>query len=85
MLPRAIAIVIGLIIAACAAIQPADGNEFLERIDKARRSHWAFQPIRRPTLPKVGNPGWVRTPIDHFILASLETAGLTPSPPADRL
>ena len=25
------------------------------------------------TLPKVSNPAWVRTPVDHFILAGLET------------
>ena len=28
--------------------------------------------------------GWARTPIDRFILASLDTAGLDPSPEADR-
>ena len=28
--------------------------------------------------------GWLRSPIDSFVLASLEAAGLTPSPPADR-
>ena len=27
---------------------------------------------------------WVRTPIDRFILAALEAAGLAPNPPADR-
>ncbi|MFQ5732284.1 MAG: PSD1 and planctomycete cytochrome C domain-containing protein [Planctomycetaceae bacterium] len=46
--------------------------------------HWSFQPIRRPTLPRVKDRGWVRNPIDAFILARLETKGLKPSPPASR-
>jgi hypothetical protein len=46
--------------------------------------HWAFQPVRRPNTPPVRNRDWVRTPIDAFILARLEAAGLQPAPPADR-
>src|SRR5262249_42915222 len=34
--------------------------------------HWAFVPPKRPSLPAVKTPGWVRTPIDAFILARLE-------------
>ena len=48
------------------------------------KSHWAFQPIRRPAIPSVRNGNWSRTPIDRFILAKLEAASLTPSPRADR-
>ncbi|MGV3721895.1 MAG: DUF1549 domain-containing protein [Actinomycetota bacterium] len=50
---------------------------------RADATHWAFQPVRRPTAPKVKNPGWVRTPVDAFVLAGLEAKGLKPSPPAD--
>jgi len=46
--------------------------------------HWSFQPIRRPKLPAVKNAGWVRNPIDLFVLARLEKLGITPSPPANR-
>jgi hypothetical protein len=46
--------------------------------------HWAFAPLTRPAVPAVKRPGWVRTPIDAFVLARLEAQGLTPSPPADR-
>jgi hypothetical protein len=46
--------------------------------------HWSFQPPRRPKLPAVKNPQWTRNPIDHFILARLEKAGLKPSREADR-
>ncbi|MBM3457888.1 MAG: DUF1549 domain-containing protein, partial [Armatimonadetes bacterium] len=49
-----------------------------------KEDHWAFQPVRRPLAPTVRRAGWVRSPVDAFILARLERAGLTPAPPADR-
>jgi hypothetical protein len=52
------------------------------RITDKDRSHWAFQPIRRPPPPAVRNKAWVANPIDAFILAPLEAKGLQPSPPA---
>jgi hypothetical protein len=51
----------------------------------ARRSeHWSFQPLHRPAPPEVQDDGWVRNPIDRFLLAKLEGAGLQPAPEADR-
>ena len=46
--------------------------------------HWAFVPPVRPPLPAVRDAAWARNPIDLFVLASLDAAGLTPSPEADR-
>ncbi|MCH2401395.1 MAG: PSD1 and planctomycete cytochrome C domain-containing protein [Pirellulales bacterium] len=46
--------------------------------------HWAFQPVRLPSLPKVNNPNWCENPIDNFILAGLETRQLTPAAMASR-
>ncbi|MEE3368286.1 MAG: PSD1 and planctomycete cytochrome C domain-containing protein [Planctomycetota bacterium] len=46
--------------------------------------HWAFQSISRPSLPKVKNPNWCQNPIDHFILAQLETRQLTPATTASK-
>jgi len=46
--------------------------------------HWAFLPPKRPRVPGVSKPGWVRNPIDGFILTRLGQAGLAPSPQADR-
>jgi hypothetical protein len=46
--------------------------------------HWAFVPPRRPTVPDASRPAWVRGPIDRFVLARLDQAGLKPSPEADR-
>ena len=44
--------------------------------------HWAFQPIRHATPPRVKNESWVKNPIDYFILAKLEGANLQPAPRA---
>jgi len=46
------------------------------------KKHWAFQPVRRPSLPAVQDPAWPQTPIDTFILAELERNNLRPAPPA---
>ncbi len=48
------------------------------------RPHWAFIPPERPELPPVTDADWARNPIDRFVLARLESEGLTPSPEADR-
>src|SRR5262245_38555161 len=50
----------------------------------SKSSHWAFQPIRRSAKPVVSREGWVRNPIDYFILARLEREKIAPSPEADR-
>jgi hypothetical protein len=46
--------------------------------------HWSFIPPQRPAPPAVKNPAWAKTPIDRFILARLEAAGLQPAAEADR-
>ncbi|MGE0535293.1 MAG: PSD1 and planctomycete cytochrome C domain-containing protein [Pirellulales bacterium] len=48
------------------------------------RDHWSFQPVRRPSPPEVRNSELVFTPIDSFLLARLEAAGLSYAPEADR-
>ncbi|MBT6156815.1 MAG: DUF1553 domain-containing protein [Planctomycetaceae bacterium] len=54
-------------------------------IDLAERAkHWSFQPVRRPDIPAVIRESWARNPIDRFVLARLEKAGLQPAPEADR-
>ncbi len=46
--------------------------------------HWAFvAPKRRPPAPEVRDPSWARDPLDEFVLARMEAAGVAPSPPAD--
>ncbi|PWJ41851.1 DUF1553 domain-containing protein [Sediminitomix flava] len=41
--------------------------------------HWAFVKPKKQDIPNVVNEGWVRNPIDHFILEKLENEELTPS------
>src|SRR5205807_3390108 len=50
----------------------------------AYQPHWAFIPPQRPQPPAVKSAGWVRNPIDNFIVAELEKRGLQPAPEADR-
>jgi Protein of unknown function (DUF1549) len=47
-------------------------------------NHWAFQPVRKVSLPKVKSKSWGNTPVDRFILARLEANRLAPTPPTDR-
>jgi hypothetical protein len=54
-------------------------------IAERARTHWSFQPVRRPAIPRVRDESWVRTPIDSFLLARLESERLKPAPRADRL
>ncbi|REK24913.1 MAG: DUF1549 domain-containing protein [Planctomycetota bacterium] len=46
--------------------------------------HWAFIPPQKPSPPSVTLRDWPENPIDHFVLARLEQAGLAPSEEADR-
>ena len=70
-----------------AALKPAQVDLLRRWIaDGARwQKHWAFIPPERPRLPAVKNKAWVRNPIDAFVLARLETEGLTPAAEADRV
>ncbi len=48
------------------------------------KPHWAFVPPRQSQPPAVRQTNWPRNPIDRFILARLESAGLKPAEEADR-
>ena len=77
--PRSIAVGILLTITLATAGEspagPAPGGD----------DHWAFRVPKRPELPDVEESGWVRNPVDRFILAGLESAELRHSPEADRV
>jgi Protein of unknown function (DUF1549)/Protein of unknown function (DUF1553) len=53
-------------------------------VDAKAKQFWSFRPVRRPKVPSVKGRAWVRNPIDAFILAKLEKAGLKPAPPASK-
>jgi hypothetical protein len=53
----------------------------------AERRHWAFVKRSQPEVPKftlAADRGWVRNPVDAFILAQLKKESLRPSPEASR-
>ena len=49
-----------------------------------QRKFWAFQPLRRPTLPAVKDVQWIKSPIDRFVLSQLEAHKLTPVDEANK-
>ena len=50
----------------------------------AGRDWWSLQPLQVAKPPTVRNQGWVRNPIDQFVLAGLEAKGLKPNAAIDR-
>jgi hypothetical protein len=53
-------------------------------LERARKEHWAFQPVRRVPPPAVKTAAWPKDDLDRFILARLEEKGLSPVADADR-
>lgn len=64
------------VVAAFLAAGAIDPRE--EAFIGGRRSYWAFQPVARPEVPKIGD-AWVKTPIDAFLLEAMRGKGLAPS------
>ncbi|MEX1229203.1 MAG: PSD1 and planctomycete cytochrome C domain-containing protein, partial [Planctomycetaceae bacterium] len=67
----------------------ADGAKGLPADEAAatvmeKDEHWAFTRLESPIVPEVNNADVCRTPIDRFIAAELEHAGLTLNDEADR-
>jgi mono/diheme cytochrome c family protein len=46
--------------------------------------HWAYITPRRPAPPLTKDPRWPRNPVDAFVLAGIEAAGLAPAAEAGR-
>ncbi|HTD67277.1 MAG TPA: PSD1 and planctomycete cytochrome C domain-containing protein, partial [Candidatus Limnocylindria bacterium] len=46
--------------------------------------HWAWQPVKKPAVPTGADAGWVKTPLDNFIVAKLSEKGMKPNPAADK-
>src|ERR1051326_2406620 len=64
--------------------QGASWPESVAGSEDDKKNHWAFKPPVRPPIPSVKQKGWVRNPIDNFVLARLEKEKMKPSPEADR-
>jgi hypothetical protein len=52
------------------------------QITPEERAFWAFQPVRRPPVPRPKDGRRIRTPVDAFVQAKLEAHHLTMSPDA---
>jgi hypothetical protein len=61
-------------------LSPVAGDRFTPE----ERGHWAFQPVRRPAVPRTRTTASIRNQIDAFLLARLERVGERFSAEADR-
>ncbi len=52
--------------------------------ENSAQQFWAFERLHHSQIPVVTNAAWARTPIDSFIAAAQQRAGLKPNPPFDR-
>lgn len=66
------------------ATDPREATAAQRSWKAASKDWWAWQPLTKPALPQVRDSSWGQSPIDNFILAKLETKGLTPNPVADK-
>jgi len=48
------------------------------------KNHWAYRPVKKPAVPSLASDGWIQSPVDAFVYARLDAAGLKPSPLADK-
>jgi len=53
------------------------------RLLAERKTWWSLQPIHRSEPPAVRDAAWSPDPVDRFLLARMEAAGLAPAPDAD--
>ncbi|MEE3001692.1 MAG: PSD1 and planctomycete cytochrome C domain-containing protein [Planctomycetota bacterium] len=67
------------------ALSPAEVDILHRWIEQGAHweEHWSWEPIADPPLPGVSTPEWAREPLDHFVLARLEDAGLAPATEAE--
>ena len=57
-------------------------NHSLE--ESSQEVFWSFRPLTSPPLPDVKYHEWCQTPVDRFILSSIEQAQLHPAKPVSR-
>ncbi|MBL8817318.1 MAG: PSD1 domain-containing protein [Planctomyces sp.] len=61
-----------------------ESNEPHDSAGQQLNDHWAFRPPVRPQVPTVTRGDRVRNPVDAFVIAALETKGLSLSEEASR-
>ncbi|MFN0199211.1 MAG: DUF1549 domain-containing protein, partial [Planctomycetaceae bacterium] len=50
---------------------------------QTRLDWWSLKPLRETQPPTVRDVSWSNEPVDRFLYAALDTAGLAPAPPAE--
>src|SRR5437667_2968613 len=55
--------------------RPGNPNPYLD---------WLLHKPVVPPVPEIKDAGWIKNPIDSFILAKLEAKGMRPAPPASK-
>ena len=66
---------------ASAGADPPDPSAPFDLAER-RRTHWAWRPVQAAEPPAADDASWPATPVDRFVLAALDEAGLTPAPDA---
>ncbi len=57
--------------------------ESWEETLRERRDWWSLKPVVKPAVPMVKDEKWSDNPVDRFLLAKLESQGLSPATNAD--
>jgi hypothetical protein len=73
-----------VLLAALATAASVTAADYEKDAHAAPAKGWAYRTVQRPEIPQVRDARWVRTPLDAFVLARIEEAGLSPSQEADR-
>ena len=69
------------------AVWPDHGEPIREvsgLITATDREWWAFQPLKKPTVPQASSDSWSHNEIDRFIVEQLNNKKLFPAPQATR-
>ena len=70
---------------ASGAPMPSATNALVRKYDfSSARTNWAFRKPIDPPIPVFKSTGKIKSPIDNFLLAKIQDAGLKPTPLADK-
>lgn len=65
-------------------VEVEDAHAAITEVNDTTRAHWSYRPMKRPSIPEVGDADWGVHPVDAFLMARLEKQGLQPNPGATR-
>ncbi len=54
-------------------------------VNEETKKFWSFQPVQRPAVPPAADANWNRNPIDSFVFSQLNSAGIKPNAPAEKV